>query len=95
MIWSLLALVCLLYLIVLTGRVIFDVVQMVSRDFRPKGILLILAEIFYSLTDPPVKFLRRHIPPLTLGQVRIDIGFLILFVGVSFLLRLFNILAAS
>ncbi|WP_066463422.1 YggT family protein [Sanguibacter suarezii] len=94
MIWSLLALLCFLYLIVLFGRVIFDWVQVFSRDFRPKGILLILAELFYTLTDPPVKFLRRYIPPLTLGSLRIDVGFLILFVGVSILLRFFNVMAA-
>ena len=94
MIWSLLALVCFLYLLALFGRVIFDWVQVFSRDFRPKGILLILAELFYTLTDPPVKFLRRYIPPLTIGQLRIDVGFLILFVGVTFLLQFFNIMAA-
>ena len=95
MIWSLLALLCFLYLIVLFGRVIFDWVQVFSRDFRPKGILLVLAEVCYTLTDPPVKFLRRYIPPLTLGSLRIDVGFLILFVGVSILLRFFNLMAAS
>lgn len=94
MIWSLLALVCFLYLLTLFGRVIFDWVQVFSRDWRPKGFLLVLAEVFYTLTDPPVKFLRRYIPPLTLGQIRIDVGFLILFVGVSFLFQLFNVLAA-
>ena len=94
MIWSLLALVCFLYLLVLFGRVIFDWVQVFSRDFRPKGVVLVLAELFYTLTDPPVKFLRRYIPPLTIGQLRIDVGFLILFVGVSILLQFFNIMAA-
>ena len=95
MIWSLLALVCFLYLLILFGRVSFDWVQVFSRDFRPKGVLLILAELFYTLTDPPVKFLRRYIPPLTIGQLRIDVGFLILFVGVSFLFRFFSIMAAQ
>ena len=94
MIWSLLALVCFLYLLVLFGRVIFDWVQVFSRDFRPKGILLVLAELIYTLTDPPVKFLRRYIPPLTIGQLRIDLGFMILFIGVVVLLQFFNIMAA-
>ena len=95
MIWGFLALVCFLYLLILFGRVIFDWVQVFSRDFRPKGVVLILAELFYTLTDPPVKFLRRYIPPLTIGQLRIDVGFLILFVGVSILFRFFNIMAAQ
>jgi YggT family protein len=92
-IWSLLAFACLLYLIVLIGRVIFDWVQVFSRDWRPKGVLLVLAEVFYSLTDPPVRFLRRKIPPLPLGPIRLDVGFLILFFSVSILMQVFNSLA--
>lgn len=93
MIWSLLALVCFLYLLTLFGRVIFDWVQILSRNFRPKGVVLLLAEAIYTLTDPPVKFLRRLIPPLAIGQVRIDVAFLILFVGVTVLHRVFSALA--
>ncbi|PFG33456.1 YggT family protein [Sanguibacter antarcticus] len=93
MVWSLLAFLCLLYTIVLIGRVIFDWVQVFSRSWRPQGVLLVVAEVVYSLTDPPVKFLRRKIPPLPIGRVRLDVGFLILFVGVSFLMQVFTVLA--
>jgi len=93
-IFNLLALVCFLYLLTLFGRVIFSWVQVFSRDWRPRGVVLILAEVVFSLTDPPLRFLRRYIPPLTIGQIRLDVGMLILFFGVSFLLQLLLVLGA-
>lgn len=94
MIFNLLALVCFLYLLTLFGRVIFSWVQVFSRDWRPRGFVLVLAEVVFSLTDPPLRFLRRYIPPLTIGQIRLDVGMLILFFGVSFLLQLLLVLGA-
>jgi YggT family protein len=93
-IFNLLALVCFLYLLTLFGRVIFSWVQVFSRDWRPRGVLLVVAEVVFSLTDPPLRFLRRYIPPLTIGQIRLDVGMLILFFGVSFLLQLLLVLGA-
>lgn len=94
MIFNLLALVCFLYLLTLFGRVIFSWVQVFSRDWRPRGVALVVAEVVFSLTDPPLRFLRRYIPPLTIGQIRLDVGMLILFFGVSFLLQLLLVLGA-
>ena len=81
---DLLAFVLGLYLIVLIGRVVFDWVQVFARDWRPQGVLLVVAEAVYTLTDPPLRALRKVIPPLTLGQVRIDLAFIVLFLAVSF-----------
>ncbi|MEK8224911.1 YggT family protein [Oerskovia sp. M15] len=78
-VFDLLAFVLGLYLIVLIGRVVFDWVQVFARDWRPRGVLLILAEAIYTLTDPPLRALRKVIPPLTLGQVRLDLAFIVLF----------------
>lgn len=94
MIWSLLAIACFLYLIVLFARVIFSWVQVFSRDWRPRGISLVLAEVVFTLTDPPLKFLRRYIPPLTIGSIRLDVGMLILFFGVSLLMRVLAVLGS-
>ena len=44
------------------------------------------AEAVYTVTDPPLKFLRRLIPPLSLGAIRLDLAFLVLMLGVSILL---------
>ena len=72
-----------LYFIVLIGRLIFDWIQVFSRDWRPTGVVLVIAEFIYSLTDPPLRALRRVIPPLRLGGVALDLAFLVLIIGVS------------
>ena len=72
-----------LYLLLLIGRLVFDWVQFFARAWRPRGVLLVLAEVIYSATDPPLRALRRLIPPLSLGQVRLDLAFIILFFAVT------------
>ena len=76
-----------IYLVVLIGRMIFGWVQVFARDWRPTGILLILAEAIFTVTDPPLKFLRRFIPPLRLGMVAMDLSFMVLFIVVLILLE--------
>lgn len=77
-----------LYLLVLIARLVFDIVQMLARDWQPKGFLLILAEIIYTLTDPPLRALRKVIPPLRLGQIQFDLAFLVLFIGLQVIIAL-------
>lgn len=76
-------LVLTLYFIVLIGRLILDWVQVFSRDWRPSGPILVAANGIYALTDPPLRALRKVIPPLRIGGVALDLGFLILIVLVS------------
>ncbi len=76
-----------LYLLALIGRLIFEYVQQFSRSWRPRGVVLIFVSIIYGITDPPLKFLRRIIPPLQLGSVSLDLSFLVLFFVVSILMR--------
>lgn len=84
---SLLRLVVFLFFIALIVRLIFDWVQVFSRDWRPRGVVLIAAEGVYSVTDPPLKALRRVIPPLRIGGVALDLAFMLLFFIVVILLR--------
>lgn len=81
----LLDLLLFLYFIVLIGRLVFDWIQVFSRDWRPTGAVLVVAEVIYSLTDPPLRALRKVIPPLRLGGVALDLAFLVLILGVSIL----------
>jgi YggT family protein len=76
-----------IYLVVLIGRMIFGWVQVFARDWRPTGVLLVLAEAIFTVTDPPLKFLRRFIPPLRLGMVAMDLSFMVLFIVVLILLE--------
>lgn len=65
----------LLYVLLLLVRLILEYIPMFNRSWRPRGAGLIVAEIVYTVTDPPIKFFRRFIPPLRLGAVAIDFAF--------------------
>jgi YggT family protein len=69
--------ICLMLLI---ARIVLDWVQMLARSWQPKGALLVLCEIIYTVTDPPLRAIRRVLPPLRLGMVALDLSPLVLFV---------------
>jgi YggT family protein len=75
-----------LYVVVLLGRIVLDWIQVFARDWRPRGVMLVIAETVYTLTDPPIRFFRRLIPPLRIGSMQLDLGFLVLFFALSLLL---------
>jgi YggT family protein len=76
-----------IYLVVLIGRMIFGWIQVFARQWRPSGVVLVLAETIFTLTDPPLKFLRRYIPPLRIGTVAMDLSYMVLFIVVLILLQ--------
>ena len=81
-----------LYLLLLIGRMVFEMVQAFSRSWHPTGVVLVLAEVTYTATDPPLKFLRRFIPPLRLGTVAFDLSFTVLFIVVLVLIQIVSAL---
>ncbi len=85
---TVLYLVVFLFLIALIVRIAFDWIQFFSRDWRPRGPVLVLAEGAYSVTDPAVRTLRRLIPPLRLGAVQLDLAIIVLFLVTGFALQL-------
>ena len=86
---SLIATLLDIYILILILRLVFDYITMFARDWRPRGAVLVLAEALYSLTDPPLNAIRRFVPPLRLGSISLDLGFLILIFGVSILRNVF------
>jgi YggT family protein len=68
-------------------RLVVDWVQVFARSWSPKGPVLFVLEIVYTATDPPIKFVRRFVPPLRLGAVMLDTSFLIVLI-VVYLLRI-------
>ncbi|MEV8149072.1 YggT family protein [Arthrobacter sp. NPDC080031] len=82
-VFGLLYIALLLFLVTLIIRLVFDLVQMFARQWRPRGAALVAAHVVYSVTDPPLKRIRRLIPPLQLGGVSLDLAFLIVFIVVS------------
>ena len=84
-----------IFLLLLFVRVVFDWVQVFARDWRPRGIALVVAEATYTVTDPPLRALRRVIPPLSLGAIRLDMAFLVLVVICVILQSVLNRLAVA
>jgi YggT family protein len=68
-------------------RFIVDWVQVFARRWEPRGPLLVALEGVYSATDPPIVALRRVIPPLRIGQVALDLSFLLVMVAAWLLLN--------
>lgn len=76
------------YFLVLVARFILDLVLSVNPSWRPKGPVLVLAEISMTLTDPPLKFIRRFIKPVRLGMFSIDLAWTVLIFGILFAERM-------
>ena len=75
------------YLLLLIIRMIISWIQAFSRDWHPRGVVLVVAEVVFTATDPPLRFLRRYIPSLRLGNVALDLSFMVLFLGLILLLQ--------
>jgi YggT family protein len=85
---SLLANILQLFLFALLGRLIFDYVQMFSKTWRPRGLVLYLVEAIYTITNKPMQFVGRFVPPLRLGAISLDMSFIVLFFGTQLLIGL-------
>ncbi|MDO9590082.1 MAG: YggT family protein [Microcella sp.] len=70
------------------ARFIFDWMQVLNPGWRPRGAVVILAESSYTITDPPIKAVRRVIPPLQLGSIRLDLAWTIVLIVLLILMSL-------
>jgi YggT family protein len=77
----------LVFLLLLIFRLVMEYVFMLARSYRPTGVLAVVLELCYTVTDPPLKALRRVIPPLRVGRVSIDLSFIVLFIAVQILMN--------
>lgn len=94
-VFRLLIMLVQLYLCVLIARLVIEWIQAFARDWRPRGVLLVVCEVIYTLTDPPLRALRKVIPPLRLGGVALDLSFLVLMLGLSLLVSLLTWMAVA
>ncbi|UFU04238.1 YggT family protein [Ruania suaedae] len=92
--FGILYILVLLFLVAMLVRMGFDWVTYFARDWKPRGLALVVAEIVYTPTDPPLRALRRLIPPLRLGGIALDVGFIILLFGCWILLAILSTLAS-
>jgi YggT family protein len=75
-------------LVMLFIRFVVDWVQVFARSWRPRGPLLVVLEVVYTVTDPPLRALRKVIPPLRFGGIGIDLSFMVLLLIVYLLLSI-------
>jgi YggT family protein len=85
---SILHLILQLFLFALLGRLILDYARMFKPTWRPSGAVLFFVEAIYAITDRPMNFVRRFIPPLRLGGVSLDLSFIVLFFAIQMLMPL-------
>ena len=84
---SVIEIVLWVFIALLWIRFVVDWVQVFARAWVPRGALLVGLEGVYSATDPPIKALRRVIPPLRIGSISLDLSFLIVMIAAYVLLR--------
>jgi YggT family protein len=77
---SIVYLILWLFLALMFIRFIVDWVQVFARSWSPTGPVLVVLESVYTVTDPPILFFRRFIPPLRLGSVALDLSFMLVLI---------------
>lgn len=76
-----------LYMLVLFARMILSWIPILVRDWHPRGALLVVAEIIYTITDPPLRLLRKVLKPVRIGSIMLDLAFLGLYILVIIAMR--------
>lgn len=79
--------ILLAYSLSLMARMVLSWVSVLNRGWRPKGVVLVLAEFIYTITDPPLRALGKVFKPVTIGNVGLDVSFLVLVLAVAILMR--------
>jgi YggT family protein len=93
--WQIVSAVLLVFLVLLFARFVVDWVMVLARSWRPTGIVAAGLEVVYATTDPPLKAVRKVIPPLNLGTIRLDLGFMVLLIAVYIVKGIVDGLALS
>ena len=75
-----------IFFLCLIFRFIMGLVFQFARSWEPHGVMLVVVETAFTITDPPLKLLRRYIPPLRIGGMALDVAFMILWIIVYLLI---------
>jgi len=70
-----------LFILIMWVRFIFDLMVNLNRGWRPRGAAIVIAEVAFTITDPPINLVRRLVPPLRFGDVSLDFGWAIVLVA--------------
>jgi len=77
-----------IFFLAMVGRLIIDLLLSVNRGWRPSGLVLVLVESVMTVTDPPIKAVRKVIKPVRLGAIQLDLGWTVIVFAVFFLQRI-------
>ncbi len=94
-VWNILYTLLLIYFFVMWARFVLDLVRTFNRSWRPRGAGLVVVEAVYTLTDPLVRFFRRLVPPIRIGQVALDLGWSLAMLVVIIAMTVVSWLAAA
>ncbi len=90
-VFSVIYVILFIFWLLLIGRIIVEFIRTFAREWKPSGFVVVVLEAIFTVTDPPVKLLRRLIPPLTIGAVRFDLSIMVLllaaFIGMQLAFR--------
>lgn len=93
--WAAVGLALLIFYLLVIARLIVETTRSFARSWRPAGIAAVSLEVVYVVTDPPMKLLRRLIPPLRLGGMSFDMSVLVLLIAIWILRLIVSSLAAG
>lgn len=93
--WAIAYLFLFLFGLLLIARVVVEFIRSFARDWHPSGFVVVILEAIFTITDPPVRLLRRLIPPIPLGGIRLDVSIMVLLLLVLVLQEVAKTLAAT
>lgn len=85
----------LVFVFAMWGRLILDFVQAFARSWRPRGIILVIVNLVYTVTDRPLKQVRRFIKPISFGAIALDFGWTVVLLGAIFAMYVVRIIQAQ
>ena len=80
--WSVVGYVLYLYLLLVLARFVLEFTRQFARSWRPAGVAAVGVEAVYLATDPPIRLLRRLVPPVRLGSVSLDLSIILLLLAI-------------
>ncbi|MCI9887334.1 YggT family protein [Micrococcales bacterium 31B] len=95
LILQVLAFIATVFVVALGIRIVIDIVQSFARAWRPRGVVVVLVESVYSVTQPVLGVVRRVIKPLDLGGFRLDLAFIVVFIVAVIVKQLLTAVALS
>lgn len=77
-----------IFILLMWARFVLDWVMVLVRGFRPRGVVAIIVELVFTITDPPIRMFRKILPPIRLGQVALDLGWFLTMIACLILMRI-------